>query len=71
MPIPVKPSKFICKNCGKVIIIKHSSDFLGHMDFPPLNCPKCKQLADYDRVSASDSEVMIDNILDIFRFKKL
>lgn len=71
MPIPVRPSKFICKNCKKSIIIRHTSDYLGGSDFPPLHCPKCKKLTSYDITKASDKEIMIDNILDIFRFKKL
>ena len=56
MPLPPKPFKYVCKNCGYKRIVRISSDALSPFDLLKLNsiCPKCGKEMDREELSFWD-----------------
>jgi len=62
MPLPPKPFKYVCKNCGFKRIVRIRSDALSPLDLLKLNstCPKCGKEMDREELSFWDKLFLKD-----------
>lgn len=65
MPIPPKPSKYTCKNCGYKVIKIHKSDCLMQEDLAPFKCPKCKTSFTWEYSKANNFEILLAKLKGI------
>ena len=65
MPIPPKPSKYTCKNCGYSVVRIHNSDCLMQEDLAPFKCPKCEELNNWEHSKANKLEILLAKLKGI------
>lgn len=65
MPIPPKPSKYTCKNCGYSVVRIYRSDCFAENDLAPIKCPKCKASFNWEYSKANKFEILLAKLKGI------